>query len=197
MIPLNLMRIPQEITYEGKKSTHYVLQIDMNISLASIQQAALVDPKKSQLSLLPLPDEKKPELLYPENDVLSDESLSAEKVLNDTKGRVVGEGPAAKLKPASIDDYGDVKRFPKQNHREATKVIDSIKKGRKSLGEDKFQYLLGNTGYESVAQITTMGVLKNLLRAMLSEHKSQQQSNGPTKEQQKALGLGDQEPEEA
>jgi hypothetical protein len=49
MIPLTLIRIPQETTYNGRKAIHYPLMIDTNIKIASLQRLASIDPSKSLL----------------------------------------------------------------------------------------------------------------------------------------------------
>lgn len=63
MIPIDLLRVPQDIAYEGKKSKHYVLQIDQDISIQYLQKAALISPQRSMITL-PAADEKKDDLLY-------------------------------------------------------------------------------------------------------------------------------------
>ncbi len=65
MIPLWLMRVPQDIQYEGKKSKHYILQIDQNISIGEIQKFVSLTPVER--ALIPAPDEKKDELFYGKN----------------------------------------------------------------------------------------------------------------------------------
>jgi len=58
MIPLTLKLGPQDVQHDGKKKTVYVLSIDMNIKLADLQKAALVEPTRVAL---PPPDEELPE----------------------------------------------------------------------------------------------------------------------------------------
>jgi len=65
MIPLTLMRVPQDIAYEGKKSKHYILQIDQSISIGEIQKFASITP--IERALIPAPDESKDELFYDAN----------------------------------------------------------------------------------------------------------------------------------
>lgn len=62
MIPITLMRVAQDIQYEGKKSKHYILQIDQDISIGEIQKFALITPVER--ALIPVIDEKKDELFY-------------------------------------------------------------------------------------------------------------------------------------
>lgn len=65
MIPITLMRVPQDIAYEGKRSKHYILQIDQNISIGEIQRFVSLTPVER--ALIPAPDEKKDELFYDAN----------------------------------------------------------------------------------------------------------------------------------
>jgi len=65
MIPLTLMRVPQDIAYEGKKSKHYVLAIDQQISIGEIQKFVSITP--IERALIPAPDEKKDDLFYDAN----------------------------------------------------------------------------------------------------------------------------------
>jgi len=51
MLPLKLERREQEIAYEGKKSKHYILHINMDFALADLQKFALIDPSKVLLEL--------------------------------------------------------------------------------------------------------------------------------------------------
>lgn len=65
MIPIKLMRQAQDIAYEGKRSKHYVLAIDQNISIGEIQKFVSLTPVEK--ALIPAPDEKKDEQFYDEN----------------------------------------------------------------------------------------------------------------------------------
>lgn len=65
MLPVTLCRVPTDIAYEGKKSKHYILQIDLeNVNIAQLQQVALIAPEKAAIGILPAPDEDRDELLY-------------------------------------------------------------------------------------------------------------------------------------
>lgn len=46
MLPLKLERRPQETTHEGKKSTHFMLHVNMDLKLEDIQRVAQIDPSK-------------------------------------------------------------------------------------------------------------------------------------------------------
>lgn len=64
LVPLKLRRIPQEIQYEGTKSTHYLLSLDMDLSLPELvayrRDAHLILAKQAGL-LLPVPKEDGPD----------------------------------------------------------------------------------------------------------------------------------------
>jgi hypothetical protein len=66
MIPLTLERRAQEITYEGKKSKHYILHINMDFKLADLQRFAMIEPTKMLLEL-PLPESEKEDILFGQN----------------------------------------------------------------------------------------------------------------------------------
>lgn len=66
MIPLTLERREQEIQYEGKKSKHYILHINMDFKLSDLQKFAQIDPTKMLLEL-PAPEIDKEDILYGEN----------------------------------------------------------------------------------------------------------------------------------
>jgi hypothetical protein len=72
MIPLTLERREQDIAYEGKKSKHYILHVNMDFSLADLQRFALIDPTKSMLEL-PKIEEDKEDILFLENKVINPE----------------------------------------------------------------------------------------------------------------------------
>jgi len=66
MIPLKLERVYTEIAYEGKKTKHYILNINNQIRLADIQKLAQIDATKMLIDL-PAPEEDKEDILYREN----------------------------------------------------------------------------------------------------------------------------------
>jgi hypothetical protein len=70
MIPLKLERREQDITYEGKKSKHWILHVNMDFSLADLQKLALIDPTRSMLEL-PKVEEDKEDILFLENRVIN------------------------------------------------------------------------------------------------------------------------------
>lgn len=61
MIPLILERKEELIQYEGKKSKHYILSINMDFKLEDVQRAALISPTRIAL---PAPDDTKDDLFY-------------------------------------------------------------------------------------------------------------------------------------
>jgi hypothetical protein len=66
MIPVTLMRQEQDIQYEGKRSKHYILQIDtQDVSIGMLQKFAL--DKAIEKSLIPAADESKDTLFYDKN----------------------------------------------------------------------------------------------------------------------------------
>lgn len=70
MIPLTLERREQETVYEGKKAKHYVLAVNMDVSLADLQRWATIDPTKSMIEL-PRVEEDKEDILFLENKVVN------------------------------------------------------------------------------------------------------------------------------
>lgn len=66
MLPITLVRKPVDISYEGKRSKHYILDIDLeNVSIGGLQKFALITPVER--ALIPAPDESKDELFYDKN----------------------------------------------------------------------------------------------------------------------------------
>jgi hypothetical protein len=73
MIPLTLERRAQEIIYEGKKATHFILHINMDFALADLQKLALIDATRILLEL-PEPEPDKEDILFNENAVVNTEA---------------------------------------------------------------------------------------------------------------------------
>jgi hypothetical protein len=69
MIPLILERRMQEISHEGKKTIHYIMNINMDFRLSDLQKFAQIDPTKMLLEL-PAPDTEKEDILYGENAIV-------------------------------------------------------------------------------------------------------------------------------
>lgn len=66
MIPLNLERRMQETSFEGKKSKHYIMHINMDFKLIDLQKFALIDPTRMMIEL-PAPETEKEDILFREN----------------------------------------------------------------------------------------------------------------------------------
>jgi len=69
MIPLVLERREQLIQNNGKARKHYVLHINLAISLVDLQKFANIDATKIMLEL-PEPEEAKEDLLFQENEII-------------------------------------------------------------------------------------------------------------------------------
>jgi len=63
MIPLKLERREQEIQYEGKKSKHYILHLNISVALAELQRMAQLDPTKILMEL-PEVAESKEDIIF-------------------------------------------------------------------------------------------------------------------------------------
>lgn len=93
MIPLTLERREQEITYEGKKSKHYILHINMAFKLVDLQKFAQIDPTKMLLEL-PAPESEKEDILFCENETINPET-----------GEVTDQPPEEKRKLSPFEQY--------------------------------------------------------------------------------------------
>ena len=178
MIPLTLERREQEIAYEGKKSKHWILHINMNFKLAELQKFALIDPTKMLLEL-PAPETDKEDILFQENKIINttgdivvpDVAVTLEKALPATPAEVVKVQEVFNGK-VTMDEYGPLERFGKDK---AEKFITQIKAARIKLGDERFAYCLGNVGIESVSQIAKLSDLIRFLNIVLSEVRSKEQ----------------------
>ena len=87
MIPITLRRIPTDIAYQGKKSKHYIMQVDLdNVNIAQLQQTALIAPEKAAIGMLPAPDENKDPLLCPETNGQKEEKKDPVEKVKETFG---------------------------------------------------------------------------------------------------------------
>lgn len=86
MIPLKLERREQTIQYEGKTSKHYVLHINLELSLKDLQQRALIDPVKSAMELPPIADEAK-DLYLERNETINPEVEPNEPEVEDVSSK--------------------------------------------------------------------------------------------------------------
>lgn len=128
MIPLILKREENVMqrTENGspKKSTHYTLKIDLdeNITLRQLQQAAQVSP---ETVLLPPPDESKDDLLYPANGFARD-----------------GDGAAVKALPQSAPDASvseEENLLPLMS--QLNDIIERLTAGGYKIGDKQTDYL--------------------------------------------------------
>ena len=108
MIPLWLMRVPTDIAYEGKKSKHYILQIDQNVSIGEIQKFVSLTPVER--ALIPGPDETKDDLYYgdhgerPQIAGPVDETASQDAVKSTISDGPEAEAPAKEAPAAKASD---------------------------------------------------------------------------------------------
>lgn len=151
MIPLKLERREQLIQYEGKKSRHYTLYINMDIKLMNLQKITQIEPTKILLEL-PEPDKDDKDVMIP----VIQEDEDNEKFKEDP----IGKG----------DEYGSTMRFGK-GRDSAENLIKKIKECREKMGEEKFGAIMGSLGYESVAEINEISVLSKLANTLLEKSK--------------------------
>lgn len=173
MIPITLRRVPTEIPHEGKKTKHYIMQIDLeNVNIAQLQKAALIAPEKSLIGLLPAPDEERDPLIHLNIETNGDkkENLSPDPALQkakDTFQKAKDTFEATEV----FDEYGDLNRFGKDKER-AAGIIAQLKEARVELGEKRFMYCLGNSGWDAVRTITKISDLANLYNVVSCEVRS-------------------------
>lgn len=106
MIPLQLERREQEISYDGRKTKHYILHVNMDFRLADLQKYALIEPTKMLLEL-PAPEEDKEDILFKENArVNPEEMIPAEGEIVEAVGEVVGEVVGEEKKAVKSRDRG-------------------------------------------------------------------------------------------
>ena len=143
MIPLKLERREQAIQYEGKKSMHYVLHINLELALKDLQRRALIDPVKSAMELPAIAPEKKDlylehnDTINPKNyaqDVEAQEAIPVDPALE----QIAPAAPEAAAAPAAPAD-GDA--WPEQEEL-AVQIIGDIRtvKSMKELTEIKNKY---------------------------------------------------------
>jgi hypothetical protein len=123
MIPLTLERRKQETSHNGKKSTHYILHINMDFKLVDLQKYAMIEPTKMMLEL-PAAESDKEDLLYQENAVIdveagpSKDSLLAEIAGLWTQMKTTEKNEVKKVFPDKMETY-DVDIL--------VKILDGIK----------------------------------------------------------------------
>jgi len=126
MIPLTLERRKQETAHDGKKSTHYILHINMDFKLVDLQKYAMIEPTKMMLEL-PAPESDKEDILYRENTVINTEPVPA------SKDSILAEiaGLWSKMKLA---DKNEVKKmFPEKMETYDVDILAKILEGVKAV----------------------------------------------------------------
>lgn len=129
MIPLILERREIETAHDGKKRKHYVLQIDMKISLANLQKLAQLDPTKVALEL-PAPEAEKEDIYFNENQTVNVETGE------------IKDAPKKEETPKNPDD---------EIHKTLNLKIEQLRSQLKD--EDRFYKALGNYGVTTLDEL--------------------------------------------
>ena len=146
MIPLTLERREQEMTYEGKKTKHYILHINMDFRLADIQKFAMIDPTKVLLEL-PAPEAEKEDILYRENPV-----VNITEAVDVTTGEILpAEKPAEAVQSQTPPNYEFLKTMA------ALKII---------TGDEAYYKVLKAFGYTHSNEITDRAKQKQVWQDM-------------------------------
>lgn len=103
MLPLKLERRTQEVAHEGKKTKHYCLHINLELTLAALQRRALIDPVKAAMQLPPVDDERK-DLHFKENIEINKDVQEAQ---------LAEQQPAPAVDPTTDPDPGPDSTPPK------------------------------------------------------------------------------------
>ncbi len=180
MIPLKLERIEQDITYEGKKSKHWILHVNMDFPLANLQKFAMIEPTKMLLEL-PAPEVEKEDILYQTNKVIdvdkeNDTGKEAKKEtptpapaeVKKTQPAVEAAKEVFNAKETTEEPFGPAARFMKDAGK-AQMFFEKLQKGREELGDERFLQVVGDQGLESIQQITKLSDLIKLVNVILSE----------------------------
>ncbi|MCC7202420.1 MAG: hypothetical protein IT393_07165 [Nitrospirae bacterium] len=125
MIPLTLERREQETSYDGKKSKHYILHVNMDFRLSDIQKFAMIDPTKVLLEL-PAPEAEKEDILYQENRSVD---------IDMATGEVLQPGELD-IRTIIRDRITDIQKITSQTETEVLKDFSSAKKN----GKDEVMY---------------------------------------------------------
>ena len=167
MIPLKIERRPQVVGQGTEARTHYILHINMAISLAELQKCANIDPTRIMLDL-PEPEETMAELLLGEGAEVNPQDHPA------TQEPAKAAQPAQPTTPAIDDFYGNTERFNAGEQATAKIMIEKVKEYRTKLGDDKFLKCLGQEGREKVADFTTLKDLTKFVNALITESKNKE-----------------------
>ena len=154
MLPLVLERRPQETTYSGKKSTHYMLHINAEQSVESLLKTAQIDPTKVllQTSLPGVDTEEKP----PDPD--------------DAVGDVVGEAVeeaiethAEKTGAKTPEPLGEEGQNPELMDKKQNEFLDGLKEDAEKEGLTD----LRTTNYELPEEVKSLSFWEFMPQARL------------------------------
>ena len=156
MIPLTLERREQEIQYEGKKSKHYILHINMDVTLLELQKYATIDATKIMLEL-PEPNPDKEDILFQDNKVIN-ENLIEEKIL-----------------PAEIVEE-PTKEYQTLSEEQALDIVMEIKSREGSSPDKVIKFYSGLLKDDNIKNLTDIpskyydDIIKTLKRKPLSNN---------------------------
>ena len=171
MIELPLIRIPQDISYVGpdgsqERKKHYVLQIDMNVSLKALRSGRSLTPELiNKPAPIGLPD---PEDVHPEETETDPQPSTA-------------PGPAAPPpeterawdeESSSVSfggEYGDLMRFNPEDRNTARKILESIKKVRAKIGDEVFYATMGSS---NICDMDTIEQLANFYNFIVAQERA-------------------------
>lgn len=140
MIPLKLERREQAIQYEGKKSMHYVLHINLELALKDLQKRALIDPVKAAMELPAIADEKK-DLYIEKNPTVNPDNYSKDPEVQDAV--VIDPAAQEQIAPApqAAAPAADDSAWPEQEEL-AIKIAGDIRTAKtiKELQDLKKKY---------------------------------------------------------
>ena len=141
MIPVILERREQLIQNEGKARKHYIMHINLNVSLADLQKYASIDSTKIMLEL-PAPEESKEDILFQINEIIDSEPVEetsapkeaapgTDKIDEATKRKIIAMGIAKKWNEETIKNYikeiYDLAKIEDLNKDQANTVFNYIK----------------------------------------------------------------------
>lgn len=134
MIPLKLQRREQEIAHDGKKTKHYILHVDMGVTLSELQRLAHIDAEKITMELPPIEDDKKD--LYLEHNIVGE--TEQEQTTPAVDAVIVK--PPKKTEPEN-------KTTPPKSETSTEKLVFSDVRSKNEGGKTKFGGKSGNSWY--------------------------------------------------
>jgi len=152
MLPVTLMRVETDIPYEGKRSKHYILQVDQQtFSIGDIQQFAAVNTVER--ALIPAPDESKDTLFYDKNgkkpeieveevefheEPASDGDILGEKGVGapEEEGKPLSPTESEKLREDLFKDFKAIKAS-KTEIETGILLVDKVKRAWRQVKNDK------------------------------------------------------------